>query len=192
MRCRKAKSSRKTDAIIGYHKDAPPMTTEKLFSAVAATSSSTSPELWSHPTLDLFNFPERVIPPQKALLYSQPSTFGESFEGDDLPRPTSAQDLPPLEQWITSFIASFLEIAAGRRQPAQLHARCHRVIFADLFAFVGCTTDIGRVRKIHITQPLDGICEAVAIVRFGDRIRSICLRTEGVDGRWLCTALELI
>jgi hypothetical protein len=48
------------------------------------------------------------------------------------------------------------------------------------------------VRTIHQSEPLDGICESTITVRFGERLRAIVIRFEGVDGRWLCTELDLI
>ena len=51
---------------------------------------------------------------------------------------------------------------------------------------------VGRVRKIHISQPLDGIIEATVTVRYGKRLRVVAIRFEGLDHRWLCTALEII
>ena len=156
------------------------------------TSSSTTSDLWSHPTLNLYPIPEKIIPPQKARLFTTPSTFGESFDEDDLPRPTSALDLPELHSWIMGFTTNFLEIFAGRRQPAQLHSRCHRVIYLDLLKVAGRGKEIGRIRKIHLSEPLDGICECVATIRFGERVRSLAIRIEGINGRWLCTALDLI
>lgn len=168
------------------------MTTAKKFSPLLLTSSNTSSDLWSHPTLDLYPTPTIITPPQEALLYSSPSTFGESFEADDLPRPTSAANLPDIQLWVMNFAVNFLEILAGRRQPAQLHARCHRVIYSELLRRTGKVKEIGRIRKIHINKPLDGICESTITVRFGDRLRALAIRCEGVDGRWLCTALDLI
>jgi hypothetical protein len=56
----------------------------------------------------------------------------------------------------------------------------------------GSLKEIGRVRKSRITQPLDGICEATITIRFGDRLRVVAIRFEGLDGRWLCTYLALI
>jgi hypothetical protein len=168
------------------------MTTAKISQELIFTSSTTEPELWLHPTLDLYAFPKKEFPKQEALLYSTPSTFGEVFDGDDLPRPTSAAQLPDIQIWIMAFTTNFLEILAGRRQPAQLHARCHRVIYGELLRRTGSIKEIGRIRKIHFSQPLDGICESVITVRFGERLRSLVIRCEGVDGRWLCTALDLI
>ena len=43
-----------------------------------------------------------------------------------------------------------------------------------------------------MSQPLDGICETTVTVRFGERLRALVFRFEGIDNRWLCTALTLI
>jgi hypothetical protein len=61
-----------------------------------------------------------------------------------------------------------------------------------IVSVAGSQKEIGRIRKIHLDQPLDGICESTVTVRFGERVRALVIRTEGVDGRWLCTALRLL
>ena len=155
-------------------------------------SSTTSRELWGHPTLDLFAPPLEIRRPQRALLYSTPSHFGEKFDDDDRPQPTSASELPDIHKWVMGFAINALEILAGRRQPSQLAARCHRVIYLNLLTAAGSVKEIGRIKSIHQDQPLDGICESVITVRFPERIRALVVRTEGVDGRWLCTALRLL
>lgn len=155
-------------------------------------SSTTPRDLWSHPTLDLFDLKVEERTPQAALLYRSPSLFGEVFEDDDRPQPTSASELPEIAKWTMSFATNLLEVIAGRRQPSQLATRCHHVIYRQLIALVGREKEIGRMRKIHQDQPLDGICETVITVRFGERLRALVIRTEGIDGRWLCTALRLM
>jgi hypothetical protein len=155
-------------------------------------SSSTPPDLWSHPTLNFFPPPIAVFRAQEALLFTTPSTFGESFDEDDRPMPTSASDLPDVHQWTMAFATNYLEILAGRRQPAQLAHRCHRVIYSSLIAQTGRVKEIGRIRKIHQDFPLDGLCESTITVRFGERVRALVIRAEGVNGQWLCTALRLI
>ncbi|CAB4334280.1 MAG: hypothetical protein F2896_02340 [Actinobacteria bacterium] len=155
-------------------------------------SSTEDPALWSHPVLDIFAPPKREFPQQKAKLYLVPSTFGEDIDFDEMPIPTSATELPELHAWTMKFIVSVLEIWAGRRQPAQLIRSCHRVIYMELLRKTGSQKDIGRIRNIHQTEPLDGICESTVTVRYGDRLRAVVIRFEGVDGRWLCTALRLI
>jgi hypothetical protein len=168
------------------------MTIIKEKRSLHLVSSTTPPELWSHPTLDLFDLRVEERAPQAAILYRSPSLFGEPFEEDDRPQPTSASELPDIAQWTMSFATNLLEVIAGRRQPSQLANRCHHVIFRQLVSMVGREKEIGRMRKIHQDQPLDGICETVITVRFGERVRALVIRTEGVDGRWLCTALRLM
>jgi hypothetical protein len=155
-------------------------------------SSTEDPALWNHPVLDLFAPPTQVAPPQVAKLYLVPSTFGEDLEFDEMPIPSSASDLPELHQWTMKFIVSVIEIWAGRRQPAQLIRSCHRVIYMELLRKTGSQSEIGKLRNIHQSEPLDGICESTVTVRYGDRLRAIVIRFEGVDGRWLCTALRLL
>ena len=160
--------------------------------ALQLISSTTPRELWSHPTLDLFTQPVPEYRAQEALLFTTPSTFGESFESDDQPIPTSASQLPDIHQWTMAFATSALEIFAGRRQPAQLATRCHRVTYNSLLQQAGRQSEIGRIRKIHQDFPLDGLCESTLTVRFGERVRALVIRSEGINGQWLCTALRLL
>lgn len=162
-------------------------------------SSTEDPEMWSHPQLDLYSLSELAVnrkveklPEQRAKLYLMPSTFGEEFEPGFEPIPTSASELPELHSWTMKFAVSVLEIWAGRRQPAQLISKLHRQIYMDLLKQVGSQKEIGRIKSIHQCQPLDGICESTITVRFGDRLRAMVIRFEGVDQRWLCTELRLI
>jgi hypothetical protein len=140
----------------------------------------------------MFAPPSRAIPAQKAKLYLVPSTFGEDLELDEMPVPTSASELPELHAWTMKFAVSVVEIWAGRRQPAQLIHWCHRVIYMDLLRKVGTQKEIGRIRTIHQSEPLDGICESTVTVRYGNRLRAMVIRFEGQDGKWLCTALRLL
>lgn len=171
------------------------MTTSKIFSRpvnlLLATSTDQS-ELWNHPMLDLYRkvTPEYLAP--APLLYSLTSTFGEEFDPEFAPQPTSASELPELETWILKFAMSVLEIWAGKRQPTQLARWCHHVIYGELIRKVGSQKSVGHVRKLHACEPLDGISESALTVRFEDRIRSMAMRFEGIDRRWLCTSLTLL
>jgi hypothetical protein len=155
-------------------------------------SSTEDPALWSHPVLDLFAPPPAQQFEQKAMLYLVPSTFGEDLEPDEIPIPTSASELPDIRTWTMKFIVSVVEVWAGRRQPAQLIRWCHRVIYMELLRKSGSQKEIGKIKSIHQSEPLDGICESTVLVKFGERYRAVVIRFEGVDGRWLCTALSLI
>lgn len=154
--------------------------------------SSIEPELWSHPMLELFR-PDRIdVIDRQPLLYSIPTNFGEEFDPEFAPQPTSARDLPELRTWTLKFGISVLEIWAAKRQPAQLSRWCHRSIYSDLVKKVGSQEEVGRIRKLYQCEPLDGISEAAITVRFNSRVRSLALRFEGVDHRWLCTSLTLL
>ena len=156
------------------------------------TSSTEDRSLWQHPVLDLFAPAVREVPAQKAKLYLVPSTFGEDLEPDEMPIPTSASELPELHAWTMKFIVSVVEVWAGRRQQAQLIRWCHRVIYMELLKSAGSLREIGKIKSIHQSEPFDGICESTVVIRFGARYRCAVIRFEGVDGRWLCTALHLL
>lgn len=155
-------------------------------------SSTEDPAMWAHPVLDLFAPPPAQKFEQKAKLYLVPSTFGEDLEPDEMPIPTSASELPDLHMWTMKFIVSVVEVWAGRRQPAQLIRWCHRVIYMELLRKSGSQKEIGKIKSIHQSEPLDGICESTVLIRYGQRYRAVVIRFEGVDGRWLCTALKMI
>jgi hypothetical protein len=167
--------------------------------ALELVSSTEDPAMWKHPQLDLYSLAELAqtrktesLPQQRAKLYLVPTTFGEEFEPGFEPMPTSASDLPELHAWTMKFAVSVVEIWAGRRQPAQLISKCHRNTYIKLLKQVGSQKEIGKIRSIHQCEPLDGICESTITIRFGDRLRALVIRFEGVDQRWLCTELQLI
>lgn len=149
-------------------------------------------QFWNHPVLDLFPAPVVEVIAQKAMLFTTPSCFGENYDPDFAPQPTSASELPELHTWTLKFVVSVLEIWAGKRQPAQLSHWCHQKIYNELIRNVGSQKEVGRVRALHQSEPLDGICESTVTVRYGGRLRSLVIRFEGIDKRWLCTALTLL
>ena len=159
-------------------------------------SSTEDPAMWCHPVLDLFGKEFRKVEVkvevQKAKLYLVPTTHGDEFEPGDEPVPTSALDLPDIHIWTMKFAVSVIEIWAGRRQPAQLISHCHRFIYMQLLKGVGSQKEVGKIRTIHQNEPLDGICESTVTIRYGDRLRALVIRFEGVNEKWLCTELKLI
>ncbi len=166
---------------------------EPIFKTITFNqASSNSDEIPGHLVLDLFRNPAEVIEPQKAKLYLVPTSHGDEYDPDFAPIPTSANDLPELSNWVLKYAVSALEIWAGKRPAAQLARWTHRTVYNKLQKDSGNLKDVGRVRKLHVAEPLDGIAEAVLTVRFGDRLRSLVMRFEGVDQKWLCTELFLI
>ncbi|MSO42628.1 MAG: hypothetical protein EXQ76_00130 [Candidatus Planktophila sp.] len=163
------------------------------FNRITLTAiSSDENEDWLHPVLEIFRPKPEPQLLKKSRLYLVPSIFDDEFDPDFAPEPTSAADLPELGEWCTDFAHNVLEVFAGRRQPTQLTKHFHHRIFSELIKRSGSEKEIGKIRKLHISQPLDGICETTVTVRFRDRLRALTFRFEGVDNRWLCTALTLL
>ena len=154
--------------------------------------SSDPDEDWQHLVLEMFRPELADLPLKKSRLYLAPSTFGEEFDPEFAPEPTSAEDLPDITELMSQFMHNVLEIWAGRRSASQVQAMCHHLIFAEIQRTAGQQKVLGRIRKIKLTQPLDGICESAITVRYGDRLRVVVIRFEGLDKRWLCTALTLL
>lgn len=175
------------------------MTTNPIFDELPTfnrttltTISSDENEDWLHPVLEIFRpqpLPQLLT---KTRLYLVPSSFDDEFDPDFAPKPTSSEELPALDELCANFARNVLEVLAGRRQPAQLTKAFHHRIFSEFVKRSGSQKEVGKIRKIHITQPLDGICETTVTVRFGERLQALVFRFEGIDNRWLCTALTLI
>ena len=175
------------------------MTTNPLYdtvptfhSSILTSISSDENEDWLHPVLEIFRPHPEVKVAKKNRLYLVPSVFDDEFDPDFAPVVTSAENLPELIEWCSNFTRNVLEVLAGRRPPHQLVKAFHHRIYAELLNNSGSQKEVGRIRKIHISQPLDGICETTSTVRFGDRLRALTFRFEGVDNRWICTALRLL
>ncbi len=164
-----------------------------IFTKLDITPISSDPdEDWLHPILDMFRPEPIVTVAKKPRLYLIPTTFGEEYEAEFAPEPTSASDLPDIEKLTSLFIHNIVEIWAGRRSAQQVQGMCHYRVFAEITRAAGKQKEVGRIRKIRITEPLDGISESTVTIRFGDRLRVAAIRFEGLDQRWLCTSLTLL
>ena len=163
------------------------------FTRIDITPISSDPdEDYLHPVLEIFQPHPVEVQPRKPKLYLVPSTFGEEYDAEFAPTPTSAAELPDITELTQRFIHNVVEIWAGRRSVSQVQSMCHHRVFAELQRKAGKQKEIGRIRKIRVTEPLDGISESTVTIRYGDRLRVAAIRFEGQDLRWLCTALILI
>ena len=144
------------------------------------------------PQLDIFTSQPAPAFHQDPYLYKISSFYSDDYDPDFAPVPTSAKDLPPLTPWASKFAVGVLEIWAGKRPATQLARWCHSSVYAELSTSIGYQKEVGKLRKIYINEPLDGLCESIATVRFNDRLRSMTMRFEGVDKKWVCTNLDLI
>ena len=124
--------------------------------------------------------------------YDRTLAASEQSEGPAAPTPTPIDELPDLEDWITKFVYSLIEIWNGSRPAMQLARWSHRRVFATLVTQVGAFAPAPKIRRVHIHQPIEGVAESVVLLRIGNRVRSLILRFEGVDKRWVCTQMWLL
>ena len=129
---------------------------------------------------------------QNPYLYKSSSLFKEDYLPGFEPVLMSAAELPDITSFASMFAKGVLEIWAGKRPPAQLSKWCLASVYQELQGSTGFQSEVGKFRKIHVSQPLDGLCEIAVTVRFNERLRTMTMRFEGVDHKWLCTNLELV
>jgi hypothetical protein len=111
-------------------------------------------------------------------------------------RPTRSADLPDPKQWAVRLAQGIVEALHGHRPLQQLVRWTDEPVYRLLERrrSVQRTAAGPRplVRSIRICQPGDGVVEASVVVQTGRRCRALAMRLEGLDGRWRCTALEIL
>jgi hypothetical protein len=136
------------------------------------------------------------MPNKPTKLYLVPSVdkeFGtEWFHPKFSPIPSALTDLPELNQWSESFVIKVLEVWSGRRALSQLSRNCHRSVLKRINEQITPLTQKCQIRKLYLHQPIEGVVEVTVTLRVVDRVRSLILRFEGVDKRWICTELSLL
>ncbi len=145
----------------------------------------------------LLNNPENTtqINSSKRKLFLVPTPHhldGEVADSEYPLRPSALVDLPPLHETVNRYVLGIVEIWGGRRQPMQLARLSHRLVYAKILALSGNQRVIPKIRRVYIHEPIEGVAETTVTLRFNDRVRSLVLRFEGVDNRWLCTELALL
>ena len=132
----------------------------------------------------------------KAKLYLVPTIdteFGNEWSHPKFSStPSNLTDLPNINEWSESFIITIIEIWSGRRGVMQLANNCHRSVINKLIRQGKELDNSCRIRKIYLNQPIEGVIEATVTLRIKERVRSLILRFEGVDKRWVCTELNLL
>jgi hypothetical protein len=115
---------------------------------------------------------------------------------------TGRDELPDPRAWAARLAQAVLEVAAGARPSSQLWRWTTQAVLDDVRQRSRPVTVLDSqrrraqvpalVRSVHVCEPADGVVEATAIVAGRLRTRALALRLEGLNGRWLCTALEWV
>jgi hypothetical protein len=94
----------------------------------------------------------------------------------------------------TVLARALLEALAGDRPLGQLMRWTSPEVFAQLEPLVASSAArpwAATVRRVLVHEPAPGVAEVTAVVDRGPRTGAMAFRLEGVDGRWLVTALQI-
>lgn len=137
--------------------------------------------------------------------FAPPDTW-EATEFGPVPRAerrrrTPEADLPEPRRWAARLAQAVLETLAGQRPVQQLSRWTDEPVFVALSRRANLRAARRRprtpahrvtVRSVRASRPAPNAVEACVVVQTGPRARAVALRLEGLDGRWLCTALDVI
>jgi len=132
---------------------------------------------------------------------SRPRLNTEDFFGA---QPTARADLPDPKPLVENLTRCVIEILAGARDLEQIARWVSDSVYASLLKRV-VLANRARAAKgqspvrptvvlgsVTITEPRDGVVEAVVIVRGKARARAVALRLEGLDRRWRASAIHVL
>lgn len=120
------------------------------------------------------------------------------------PQPTPTSELPDPAPLLRSLTQGVLEVLAGVREVDQLarwfseDAFRRLVTRANLSARARSARGVPParptfvIRSLRVTEPVDGVIEAVIVVAGPGRTRAVALRLEGIDRRWRATSLAIL
>ena len=137
-----------------------------------------------------------IVPTKTAKLYLIPtpdSEFGpEWFHPKFSPMPSPLSELPDSYAWSKSFVIAVLEVWAGRRSVMQLAKNSHRSVISKILSQGKTLSEVCQIRRIYINLPIEGVIETTVTLSIKNRVRSLILRFEGIDKKWICTELRLL
>ena len=107
-------------------------------------------------------------------------------------KPTLISSLPDGDIWAERFVILALEVMAGSRPIAQLSRWCSRKVFTYLIENIHPKKTMPKLGKLHISKPTEECMEVVLLLHGPVRKRALMARFEAVDGRWLCTVLQIL
>ena len=120
------------------------------------------------------------------------------------PQPTPRSELPDPAPLLRSLTQGVLEVLAGVREVDQLarwfseDAYRTLVARANLSARARSARGVAparptfEIRSIRVSEPVDGVVEAVVVVAGPGRTRAVAIRLEGLDRRWRASSLAVL
>lgn len=108
------------------------------------------------------------------------------------------RDLPDPRRWTARLAQSALECLHGRRPVQQLIRWTAEPVYRDLSRTVAAQEEAPvpaarpRIRSLRVCRVTASVAEASVVVQVGPAVRAVAVRLEADDGRWLCTAFEVV
>lgn len=120
------------------------------------------------------------------------------------PQPTTRAALPDPEPILARLTLLVIEVLAGSRDIDQLARWLSDDVYRHLQKRVVLAARARSLRgrpahrppftvgRVVITEPRDGVVEAVVMVHNRVRTRAVAIRLEGLDSRWRATAINVL
>ena len=135
-----------------------------------------------------------------------PNTRAERFLDEDFfgQQPSPRVQLPDPEPLLVNLTRCVIEVLAGARELDQLARWVSDDVYRHLLKRVVMSSRARAVKgqqaqrpaisigRVTITEPRDGVIEAVVIVHSRVRVRAVALRLEGLDHRWRASAINVL
>ena len=119
-------------------------------------------------------------------------------------QPSRRADLPDPEPLLGNLTRCVFEVLAGARDLEQMMRWITDDVYQKLLTRTVLASRARAVRKqsasrpniaiarIIVTEPRDGVVEAVVLVNTPQRTRAVAIRLEGMDQRWRATAITVM
>ncbi|HYI32526.1 MAG TPA: Rv3235 family protein [Glaciibacter sp.] len=119
-------------------------------------------------------------------------------------QPNSRSELPDPEPLLINLTRCVIEVLAGARELDQLARWVTDDVYRHLLKRVVLSARARAVKgqraqrpsfsigRISISEPRDGVIEAVVIVHTKVRARAVAIRLEGLDHRWRASAVHVL
>lgn len=155
----------------------------------------------------LFEPKPRYAAPITGDRATQPDPGGsEKFKEQDFfgHQPNSRSELPDPEPLLINLTRCVIEVLAGARELDQLARWVTDDVYKHLLKRVVLSARARAVKgqrpqrpsfsigRISISEPRDGVIEAVVIVHTKVRARAVAIRLEGLDHRWRASAVHVL
>ena len=148
--------------------------------------------------------PSHLTVPARELLPSKP--IRPRFVPDEFfgQQPSSRLSLPAPEPLLENLTRCVIEILAGARELDQIARWVSDDVYRHLLKRVVLSSRARQAKgqvvsrptfsigSTSISEPRDGVIEAVVIVQGRARTRAVAIRLEGLDRRWRATAINVL